>query len=231
MPTRGGQRAWRSRRRRRSTSPIHGHRRAFVKAGSGPALLLLHGLGCDHTTWEPVIDSLARRYTVIAPDLLGPRAVGQAARRLQRRRLRQRHARPADRARHRQGHRRRAQLRRWRGDAVRLPVPRAHRAAGAGRAPAASAPRSPRRSGRSPRPASTRLMGLLTLPGVRHVGTAGMRALPRTGLHADPRPRRGRRDLSTSFKDPRARARDPARGARRRRLARARSSPWPTAPT
>jgi pimeloyl-ACP methyl ester carboxylesterase len=50
---------------------IHGHRRAFVKVGQGPALLLLHGLGCDHTTWAPVIDSLARRYTVIAPDLLG----------------------------------------------------------------------------------------------------------------------------------------------------------------
>src|SRR5687768_13468161 len=50
---------------------IHGHRRAFVKTGQGPALLLLHGLGCDHTTWAPVIDSLARRYTVIAPDLLG----------------------------------------------------------------------------------------------------------------------------------------------------------------
>jgi len=50
---------------------IHGHRRAFVKAGSGPALLLLHGLACDHTTWEPVIESLARRYTVIAPDMLG----------------------------------------------------------------------------------------------------------------------------------------------------------------
>ena len=50
---------------------IHGHRRAFVKTGSGPALLLLHGLGCDHTTWVPVIESLARRYTVIAPDLLG----------------------------------------------------------------------------------------------------------------------------------------------------------------
>src|SRR5215212_968970 len=50
---------------------IHGHRRAFVKVGSGPALLLLHGLGCDHTTWEPVIDALARRYTVIAADLLG----------------------------------------------------------------------------------------------------------------------------------------------------------------
>ena len=50
---------------------IHGHRRAFVKTGHGPVLLLLHGLGCDHTTWSPVIDTLARRYTVIAPDLLG----------------------------------------------------------------------------------------------------------------------------------------------------------------
>ncbi|MFZ5847843.1 MAG: alpha/beta fold hydrolase [Actinomycetota bacterium] len=50
---------------------IHGHRRAFVKVGSGPALLLLHGLGCDHTTWAPVIEALSRRYTVIAPDLLG----------------------------------------------------------------------------------------------------------------------------------------------------------------
>ncbi len=50
---------------------VHGHRRAFVKVGSGPALLLLHGLGCDHTTWDPVIQSLAKRYTVIAPDFLG----------------------------------------------------------------------------------------------------------------------------------------------------------------
>ena len=50
---------------------IHGHRRAFVKVGRGPVLLLLHGLGCDHTTWDPVIDVLARRYTVLAPDLLG----------------------------------------------------------------------------------------------------------------------------------------------------------------
>jgi pimeloyl-ACP methyl ester carboxylesterase len=50
---------------------IHGHKRAFVKAGSGPAMLLLHGLGCDHTTWAPVISALARRFTVIAPDLLG----------------------------------------------------------------------------------------------------------------------------------------------------------------
>src|SRR4249919_733782 len=50
---------------------IHGHRRAFVKVGSGPVVLLLHGLGCDHRTWLPVIDALSRHYTVIAPDLLG----------------------------------------------------------------------------------------------------------------------------------------------------------------
>lgn len=50
---------------------VHGHRRAYVRAGQGPTVLLMHGLGCDHTTWEPVIDSLAKRYTVIAPDLLG----------------------------------------------------------------------------------------------------------------------------------------------------------------
>src|SRR4051812_26656728 len=39
--------------------------------GEGPTLLLLHGLGCDHTTWLPVMHDLARHYTVIAPDLLG----------------------------------------------------------------------------------------------------------------------------------------------------------------
>jgi len=50
---------------------VHGHRRAFVKVGSGPALLLLHGLACDHTTWHPVIHRLAQEYTVIAPDFLG----------------------------------------------------------------------------------------------------------------------------------------------------------------
>jgi pimeloyl-ACP methyl ester carboxylesterase len=50
---------------------MHGHRRAYVRMGSGPVVLLLHGLACDHTTWNPVIESLARHYTVIAPDLLG----------------------------------------------------------------------------------------------------------------------------------------------------------------
>jgi pimeloyl-ACP methyl ester carboxylesterase len=50
---------------------VHGYRRAYRRRGSGPALLLLHGLGCDSSTWEPVVDALAEHYTVIAPDLLG----------------------------------------------------------------------------------------------------------------------------------------------------------------
>jgi pimeloyl-ACP methyl ester carboxylesterase len=50
---------------------VHGHRRAFIRAGSGPALLLLHGIGNNCSTWSGVIDRLAEDYTVIAPDLLG----------------------------------------------------------------------------------------------------------------------------------------------------------------
>lgn len=50
---------------------IHGYRRAFRIAGSGPALLLIHGIGDNSTTWTSVHSRLARRFTVIAPDLLG----------------------------------------------------------------------------------------------------------------------------------------------------------------
>ena len=50
---------------------VHGHVCAYRMAGTGPALLLIHGLGCDSSTWLPVMAQLARRYTVIAPDLLG----------------------------------------------------------------------------------------------------------------------------------------------------------------
>lgn len=50
---------------------VHGYRRAYRVRGSGPPLLLLHGLACDSTTWFPVMDLLAEHFTVIAPDLLG----------------------------------------------------------------------------------------------------------------------------------------------------------------
>lgn len=50
---------------------IHGYRRAFRIAGSGPAILLIHGIGDNSTTWGTVQSKLAQRFTVIAPDLLG----------------------------------------------------------------------------------------------------------------------------------------------------------------
>jgi pimeloyl-ACP methyl ester carboxylesterase len=50
---------------------VHGYRRAFRISGSGPALLLLHGLACDSSTWVDVIPALSEHFTVIAPDLLG----------------------------------------------------------------------------------------------------------------------------------------------------------------
>jgi pimeloyl-ACP methyl ester carboxylesterase len=50
---------------------IHGYRRAFRVAGSGPAILLIHGIGDNSTTWGTVQSTLAQRFTVIAPDLLG----------------------------------------------------------------------------------------------------------------------------------------------------------------
>src|SRR6267378_7425583 len=50
---------------------IHGYRRAFRVAGSGPSILLIHGIGDNSTTWETVQARLAQRFTVIAPDLLG----------------------------------------------------------------------------------------------------------------------------------------------------------------
>src|SRR5580698_4623413 len=50
---------------------IHGYRRAYVCAGNGPALLLIHRIGDSSDTWRPVLDRLARHFTVVAPDLLG----------------------------------------------------------------------------------------------------------------------------------------------------------------
>jgi pimeloyl-ACP methyl ester carboxylesterase len=50
---------------------VHGYRRAYVAAGSGPALLLIHGIGDSSDTWRPVVEQLAEHHTVIAPDLLG----------------------------------------------------------------------------------------------------------------------------------------------------------------
>ena len=53
------------------TVRLHGHDRAFLKVGSGPALLLIHGIGSRHETWLDIVPRLSQTHTVIAPDLLG----------------------------------------------------------------------------------------------------------------------------------------------------------------
>jgi pimeloyl-ACP methyl ester carboxylesterase len=50
---------------------LHGERVAYRDAGAGEALLLIHGMAGSSATWRAVIPELAKRYRVVAPDLLG----------------------------------------------------------------------------------------------------------------------------------------------------------------
>ena len=50
---------------------VHGRPMNFVEAGSGPVLLLIHGMAGTCANWESVIEPLAIDHTVIAPDFPG----------------------------------------------------------------------------------------------------------------------------------------------------------------
>jgi pimeloyl-ACP methyl ester carboxylesterase len=50
---------------------LYGKRTAFRTGGSGPVILLVHGITGSSAHWEPLLPLLADSYTVIAPDLLG----------------------------------------------------------------------------------------------------------------------------------------------------------------
>jgi pimeloyl-ACP methyl ester carboxylesterase len=50
---------------------LHGDRIAYRDTGQGAALLLIHGMAGSSATWDAVIPQLAKKYRVIAPDLLG----------------------------------------------------------------------------------------------------------------------------------------------------------------
>jgi pimeloyl-ACP methyl ester carboxylesterase len=50
---------------------LHGHRVIYRMAGSGPPVVLIHGMVNSSRHWEEVALRLADRYTVIAPDLIG----------------------------------------------------------------------------------------------------------------------------------------------------------------
>ncbi len=50
---------------------LHGHRVIYRTAGSGPAVVLIHGMVNSSLHWRAVALELARDHTVIAPDLIG----------------------------------------------------------------------------------------------------------------------------------------------------------------
>jgi pimeloyl-ACP methyl ester carboxylesterase len=50
---------------------LHEHRIAYRSAGTGPVLVLIHGMAGSSLTWRYVAPALARHFTVVAPDLLG----------------------------------------------------------------------------------------------------------------------------------------------------------------
>lgn len=50
---------------------LHGHDLGYRTAGSGPVVLLVHGMAGRSDTWLPVMNALSEHCTVVAPDLLG----------------------------------------------------------------------------------------------------------------------------------------------------------------
>ncbi|NLT05357.1 MAG: alpha/beta hydrolase [Solirubrobacterales bacterium] len=50
---------------------LHGKRVAYRRAGSGPTIVLIHGITNSGRSWEPAMRLLARDFDVIAPDLPG----------------------------------------------------------------------------------------------------------------------------------------------------------------
>jgi pimeloyl-ACP methyl ester carboxylesterase len=56
---------------RRRLLTINGHEVACYTAGAGPVVVLVHGMAGSSATWKHVMPALAKRFTVVAPDLLG----------------------------------------------------------------------------------------------------------------------------------------------------------------
>src|SRR5256885_12357545 len=50
---------------------LHGHPVSYRMGGSGPALVLIHGITSSSQSFARVLPKLAEHHTVIAPDLLG----------------------------------------------------------------------------------------------------------------------------------------------------------------
>ena len=50
---------------------VFGAKIHYLEAGSGPVVILLHGLGGSTANWAPTIAPLAQKYRVIVPDQIG----------------------------------------------------------------------------------------------------------------------------------------------------------------
>jgi pimeloyl-ACP methyl ester carboxylesterase len=50
---------------------VSGHRVHYLKSGSGPAVVLLHGGASDSRDWLPTMAALSGRFTFYAPDIIG----------------------------------------------------------------------------------------------------------------------------------------------------------------
>jgi len=50
---------------------VNGHRTHYLKAGGGPPVVLVHGGASDSRDWFDTMTTLAHRYTLYAPDLIG----------------------------------------------------------------------------------------------------------------------------------------------------------------
>jgi len=55
----------------RAEVSLHGQRIGYRAEGSGPLLVLLHGIAGSSATWDDLIPRLSGRHRVLAPDLLG----------------------------------------------------------------------------------------------------------------------------------------------------------------
>ena len=55
----------------RKTAILHGRVVTYTELGAGPVLLLIHGMAGSYENWQDVVEPLARRHTVVAPDLPG----------------------------------------------------------------------------------------------------------------------------------------------------------------
>ncbi len=52
----------------RQTISVHGHQISYRTGGSGPVVLLIHGMAGSSAAWKPILEDLGQHATYVAPD-------------------------------------------------------------------------------------------------------------------------------------------------------------------